>query len=249
MASLAPRPLQVEVDLGPVGQGASASRFFQAENGSEYIVKAPHLAGSNPFVGANELIAAELTLALGLPTVEWRLLELGGYVYFGCQRVTDFAPIFDAAIFSRLNNPDRAYDMVAFDLWMMNIDRHDNNIRARKVQNQPDQYLLVMIDHGHALLPPGRKVAHLPNLTSSVESAFVKSATIRTALSDANSLERAVESIKQLDDEAVRLAVNKVPSDWLSASDRGVVIQLLLQRKWGLTEMANRLKTHLPNLR
>lgn len=75
--------LHVVDDYGEVGQGASRAHYVLAENGNEYIIKGPALTPNHQFVAANELVAARIAGALGLPLLEFCVVELSGKLYFG----------------------------------------------------------------------------------------------------------------------------------------------------------------------
>jgi len=234
-------PLECVVDLGPVGDGASQARFFQAENGTEYLVKSPALSKNNKYVCANEIIASSLAISLGLPSLEWRLLSFAQELYFGCQKV-DFAPRFFQKIFDQCKNKARAYDMVAFDIFVINRDRHDGNIMARKVQKKPDQYVLLMIDHSHALVFPGRTVNDLTEDVEYVSEKIIKSSIIKTALTDPDLFDSSVSSISSISDYHIEHAVNQVPTIWLADSEKDILVSFLKQRRDRFPQICSRFK-------
>ena len=64
-------------DFGPVGAGASQAHTVLAENGQEYIIKGPSLVPNHPHVAANEYVAARLGQSIGLPILDFTIVEFG----------------------------------------------------------------------------------------------------------------------------------------------------------------------------
>src|SRR5262249_12291042 len=156
-------------DYGPVGRGASAARYVLAVNGNEYIAKGPSLCPGHRYVAANEFIAASLAGCLGLPVLDFCILEMNGHLFFGStwMQYTSFAPQISEDLFNRCENRGRVYDLVVFDSWVCNVDRHHENLVvrcAKKRTNGGDHHLMILNDHSHCLVPPGQTPANLPAL-------------------------------------------------------------------------------------
>src|SRR5713226_7424324 len=167
-----PNFVRVEDDLGPVGKGASGARYVSAENGTEYLIKGPSLKlkstghPEHPHVAANELIAAGLARLLGLPTLDSRIVEMRGQLFFASVWMpagTFYDPI-TAELFNGCANRDRTYGLVVFDAWLCNTDRHGGNLLVRRAgipDNGGERLSLLLNDHSHCLVLPGKTVEAL----------------------------------------------------------------------------------------
>src|SRR5688572_19825807 len=125
-AGLRPAIMGVVDDYGPVGEGVSGARYVLAENLQEYLIKGTAFARGNPYVAVNEWVAASLGRALGLPVLDWTVVQLGGNACFASAYMAKNS--FDAKLteanLAQCENRDRIYDVVAFDAWIGNVDRH-----------------------------------------------------------------------------------------------------------------------------
>jgi len=126
------QPLEIEFESPDVAGGVSAAKFVRAVNGSEYIIKGPSLVVDHPQVAANELIAAQLADQLGLPILDHRLLSNGTDLFFASARMPQGS--YDALtedMYTQCSNRSVIYSIVAFDVWIANGDRHNQNLLAR----------------------------------------------------------------------------------------------------------------------
>ncbi|MGH2561049.1 MAG: HipA family kinase [Thermomicrobiales bacterium] len=226
-----------------MGEGASRPRYILAENGSEYIIKGPALSPANPYVAANELIAAHLAQSLGLPVLDFAIVEMGGKLFFASAWMPpgSFYPAIRRDLFDRRENRDSAYDLVVFDAWLCNMDRHADNliVRNRTQRGNPDQLSLVLNDHSHCLLPPTRRPFHLALLVNSRATDYVRIDFIRDAIVDRERLAIALDAIEQLDEDLVRTFVRLVPEEFLAGPDQSSVESFLIERKTTLRQAFN----------
>ncbi|MDP9365150.1 MAG: hypothetical protein M3Q10_13155 [Chloroflexota bacterium] len=237
-----------------MGGGVSGAHYVLAENGSEYIAKGPSLAAGEPYVAVNELISAMAGQVLGLPVLDFAVLEMGGELLFGgaWMQQDTFDPAISPATLAQCVNLDRIYDLVAFDSWLCNEDRHDQNlmVRRRKLQGgAPEQLFLLLNDHSRCLLPPqvvpSGMAAHW---LGSSPDRFIRLDYVRAQITDCNALARAVDAIEGLQEDMVRTLVRMVPEELLSVAERLPIEDFLLARQAELRRVFNAAAISFPAL-
>lgn len=238
-----PKRLRVLNDYGYVGDGVSGARYVLAENHVEYIVKGPLLSPGEPFVAVNELLSAILGKALGLPVLDYALVEMNGQTLFASpwmQRGT-FDPGIAEATFLQCENRDRVYDLVVFDALICNEDRHDQNLMVRRQRRagQPDRLGLLMNDHSRALLPPGMTPATINRWLGTTPERFIRLDFVRRAVAEFAPLEAAISAVERIGDEQIRSCVRIMPDDVLDSADQPPIEQFLLDRRAELRRVFN----------
>jgi hypothetical protein len=247
VASAAPLPLGGSVsgvpivqawdDYGEIGRGASRAHVVGAENGNDYLVKGRDFSPANPCVAANELIAARLAGALGLPVLDHCLIRMGGKLFFGSNIMpaATFYPQITEALFNKCENRERIYDVVAFDAWVANVDRNDGNLIVRQSRSSggsSEHHLLILNDHSHCLLGPGVSTTELLARVRSPADPYVCLPFVRGAVTSARELGAAVDRIVQLPADAVVHMVHSTPPDLVtSAVDLDAIRSYLIARR------------------
>jgi hypothetical protein len=229
------RPLRVVDDHGPVGQGASAARHVLAENGSEYIIKGPSLTPGHRYVAANEYIAACLADTLGLPILDYRIVVMKGELFFASSWMAkgSFYSGTTEDLFDLCSNRDKVYDLVVFDVWICNVDRHAGNLLVRRLQGRGgnERHLLLLNDHSHCLVIPGETPSHLANKLDSPPQQYVILDFVRNAIKDAARLSSALDTVRALDSNTLKSTVQSVPDAFLRDEEKGAYEDFLLARK------------------
>lgn len=241
--------LAVWDDYGPVGSGASNAKSVLAENGGEYIIKGRSLNPALPWVAANELIAAQLAELLGLPLLDYRILELNGELYFGSAWMTQgsFHPALTEQVFQNCENKDRAYDLIAFDFWILNQDRHQHNLIARRVgRGNPPKHLMMLNDHSHSLIPPNGSPTDLANLIA--QPAPIHLSFLSDFISDQKVFSYAIDLIEGIRSDMLHQVFENVPPEFLPQGDKPRVEQFLVQRQASLRSLVNLNRAMFPNL-
>jgi hypothetical protein len=106
---------------------------------------------------SNEWIAGQLARLVELNTAETEWAEVDGHYgivsivppvkrYFSWYQ---FYQQTKGKFIHKLVHPERLLDLLAFDMWICNLDRHSDNLIVYPCRNQYDFYL---IDHGLSLL-------------------------------------------------------------------------------------------------
>jgi hypothetical protein len=227
-------PLYIIDDYGPIGgDGMMNARHVLAANGSEYVIKGPTTSPGYKYVGANELICAKLAKGLGLPVLEHDLLQDDNKLFFGSlhMRTSDFYQELTPGLFARCINAQVVYLMVAFDTWVCNNDRHEENLIARRLSTGPgvERLLLICNDHSNALLhtvrPSGLKMFDM----SMAEAVLVP--FVRDFLTDAGLFRAELNKVIQYPRSLIKSAVQAVPTQWLGPREKSQVEDFLISRQ------------------
>lgn len=243
--------LSVIDDYGEVGQGASRAHYVLAENGNEYIIKGPALTPDHSFVAANELIAARIAGALGLPLPDFCVIEMAGSLYFGSAWMDKptFYPATTEDLFDKCENKDRVYDLVAFDVLVCNVDRHEGNLIVRRRKSSAgERHLLMLNDHSHCMVLPGEGASALSAKLNAPPSQFVRLDFVRRAITNRQALRSAVDRISHLTDTDILRIVQTTPGDLLPAHDQGIFNSFLSSRRSHLLDVINGDLSVFPNL-
>jgi hypothetical protein len=205
------------------------------------LIKGPSLTPGHPTVGANEWIAAELAAVLGLPVQDHVVVAKGGHVFFGSRLMPDttFFPALSATILARCENRDRTYDVVVFDVWLINPDRHEENLIARRVRNE-DKHALMLNDHSHLLVNPlgPPTVSALMRAVSSSARPYVRQGCcIGASIDDPRLLAAALDSVERLSEGQIRSTVATTPAELLSTADQTVYADFLVERQARLRDV------------
>jgi hypothetical protein len=244
--------LPVVTDYGAIGKGATNARYVRAENTNEYLIKGPSLVEGIPTVAANEWIAAELADALGLPTLDHRIVEMGGKLFFASTYMQEpsFFPAIDEDLLRRCQNADRVYEIVVLDAWLCNLDRHQENLVVRRFKKRSDQFQLILNDHSHCLVSP-----YIPTLDllaerlDSLPGSYVSLPFVRERIKRADRLGEALSGVESLSDDHVRAAVRSIPESLLDQYHRDGYERFLICRRPRLRALFQRDAPAFPNLK
>lgn len=245
---LGPPTVRVWDDYGPVGAGASLAHYVLAENGNEYIIKGPSLTPAHRYVAANELLAARIGGALGLPVLDHCVVEHGGRFFFGSswmQKPT-FYTNTTPDLFKRCSNRHRAYEIVVFDILLCNVDRHSGNLLVRRTK--AGEHLLLMNDHSHCLVLPGEDAPVLTGRLGSPASQYVHLPFVREEIRDVALLRDSIQLLTGLADEDMIALTEEMPDEFLSRSDRSTYSDFLCQRSASLLNIIGAELSLFPNL-
>lgn len=235
--------LRIHTDYGPVGAGASGAHYVRADNGSEYLIKGPSLNGALPYVAANELITVQLASILNLPVLDFRVIEHEGNLFFGSdwmQRTT-FHPAITADLFDRALNKARCYDIVAFDYWVFNTDRHHENLLVRKDPARGNQEFILLNDHSHCLVQPGEIPDHL--ITHYDAAPPVRLDFVRDAITSAADLRGAISLIEGVPNSAISRIVKSTPTTLVNNAEKDMIHDFLIHRRENLLDLFSRSRT------
>jgi hypothetical protein len=240
-------------DYGAVGKGASLAHYVCAENGTEYIMKGPSFTPNHRYVGANETIAATIAGSIGLPILDACILEMKGRCFFGSSWMEkpSFYPRTDAATFHLCENKERVYGVLAFDIFLCNSDRHEENLVVRKIARPSGgspRHLLLLNDHSHCMVLPNESVAALTTRIKAAPSGYVRLDFAREAVVDPAKLSQAVATIESLSDGVLIAVVQSMPGEFLPDHEKGIYMSFLRERRSHLRELINSDATLFPKL-
>ncbi len=247
-------PVAVLDDFGPIGSGASRARSVSTGTG-EFLVKGPDLTTDNQYVAANEYLAAKLARRMNLPILPCEIVELHGHVYFGSEYMPSgtWYPIITEPLFQGVRNREAVYGLVVFDAWIVNTDRHAQNLLVRSIRGGGNDTLLLN-DHSHCLVTPPsppKSSADLAVLVRSPVSGHVSGLDfIRAAVTEVDSLRAALTVAEAVTDDQLRAMVESAhPSWWPHGSkDKSAYRQFLGQRRGQLRSLFESERGIFPNL-
>lgn len=132
---------------GPVGDGATGANYVTLEGVSKMDTR------PNGYYVANEFICNKLAMILGLPVPTGVLVPTAsGFPAFVSLRFGPANSRPPPVIPQHLveDHPKLSGQVVAFDCWIINADRHARNLAYSRGNIAP-----AVFDHSHALFGPG----------------------------------------------------------------------------------------------
>ncbi len=246
--------LGIATDYGPIGRGASNARYIEATDGKEYLIKGPSLAPDNPMVGANELIAVRLAEQLGLPVLGHAVVERAGAWFFASNWMDSsrFSPALDKELFAKCENRDCVYLAIVFDAWLINKDRHNENLVARRINRTgPPQHALLLNDHSHLLVSPSgpTEISELMGQLDLPASRYVWLDFLRESIRGVTRLREALSTVEQVSDDEIKAIVDLTPDPLLSPTDKRAYADFLSQRRSRLRAVMQKEPSPFPNLK
>jgi hypothetical protein len=112
---------------------------------------AKHYLDEYPYMMVAEFVCANLASRLGLPIPARRSIIYKSHVWLGFEwHAPDPKPLVPST-FGKLVNPEAIPSVLAFDVFVCNWDRKDENLLVQKVDPKMEMYELFMIDHSAAM--------------------------------------------------------------------------------------------------
>jgi hypothetical protein len=245
--------LRILDDYGPVGDGASGAHTALAENLDDYLLKGPAYAKDHPQVAGNEIVAAELADLLGLPILDHTIAQLDDDLFFASSYMPkgSWFPNTTAELLETCANRDRVYDLVVFDIWICNVDRHSGNllVRVKRLRNSKEEVrTLILNDHSHTLVLPGNKATELQTLVESPAERYLQLGFVRDEITDSDRLGDAIGAVERVSDYDIEHIVASIPEPLLANGDRAHYISLLEKRRDAVRQLIDRSPDLLPAL-
>ncbi|CAN5533784.1 hypothetical protein BH20ACT17_BH20ACT17_13350 [soil metagenome] len=237
-------------DYGEIA-GASHAHYVRASNGSEYIAKGPIFAPDQPTVAANEFVAAHLAEAVGLPLLDYRVLDMNGDLLFASAWMDkgSFATGIEKYLLERCVNQDIVYELVVFDAWLCNTDRHNGNLIVRLPKKPGEAHVVILNDHSHLLVSQHEPTPEglLRQLDTSPRP-YVSLPFVREAIVSKKRLGQAVIRAEAVPEAVVRTAVQATPEALLPGPFREVYERFLIERQARLRKVFKENLDVFPNL-
>jgi len=251
---LPPPTLRVLDDYGPIGSGASQAHTVLAENHQEYIIKGPSLVTQHPHVAANEYVAARLGQAIGLPILDFTVVELAGDLYFASTLMPSgtFHNSTTDDLFDKCENRDRVYDLVVFDTWVRNTDRHAQNLLVRETRSRGAaqvRFNLLCNDHSHCLVCPNEQATVLASQLDGSPTANVSIGYVLSAVTETARLAAAIDRVNEVPGPVIDGIFAEMPATFVpTPQDGDLMREYLLQRRQRLGALFQQHRAMFPNL-
>ncbi len=231
-------PLRIVTDAGPA-----------------YIKALGNRQGPHPL--ACELVATQLARWFGLPTFEFALIELdaavdevsflrGGQAASGTAFVTramaGHAWGGAAMELSQLTNSEAVSQLVVFDTWTLNCDRHPPDLTVRK-PNYDNVFLadvtaealgnarLIAMDHTHCFTcgrDLNQSCADIDRIKD--DRLYGLFPAFRDSIRQVR-LEPAIARLREVNENSVKECVAQIPTDWqVTADARRALVELIYRR-------------------
>lgn len=241
--------LRVQTDLGRIEDGVTNAHQMLLENGAEYIVKGPSFSPGHPLVAANELVSVRLANHLGLPTNDHRIATLGDDLFFASAWMTSgtHVPFVTRGRLAMCSNANRVYDIVVFDVWLANRDRHPRNLTTRIPRRDGDEFL-ILNDHSHCPVYVDETSDDLPGLINLPVEACVKP-FLRDAIASRALLDASIASVTGVDDAVIRAVVASVPPKLIPDPAPARYVDFLTARRTRVRRLFEDGAGTFPNLR
>jgi hypothetical protein len=236
-------PIPIKDVYGAVGTGFSIAHDALAMDGVEYVVKGARYVRKFRHVAVNELVAARLAIEMGLPIPDHRVLSHDGELFFGSVKlpVATYHPYIDDYFFSLCGNQDSTYELIVFDTWICNKDRHSENLWVRCSGDSPKvtktkrcaatTHSLMLIDHEGGFLPDSRETTFFDSLIGTRVNECVQLSLLKTSTVDPSRLGKAIATAESVSDEVIRGIVYSVPEQLLPLDERDAWIEFLVARR------------------
>lgn len=231
--------IAIETIYRPVGAGCSKAIAVAGADGNDYVAKGPTLVRNFRHVATNEMVAAGLASKMKLPFPAHRILTRGKKLFFGSSMVADgfFHPVIDDDLFWSCGNVDLAYELVVFDAWICNGDRHAGNLwvlcsggKAQAKQCK-GRHSMLLIDHDRSLLPDNLEASYLSSLVSRRVRECVQLSFVTKAIISPDRLGAAIAAAEAVSNDDIAQIVNAVPPKLLVERDKQTWTEFLALRR------------------
>ena len=196
---------------------------------------------------ANEWVCARMAVASELRCPRHQLLEVEGRTFFGSMdsgllTIKDYGPDVTGAV----SFIDELARVVTFDLWIMNRDRHMNNILvSSSVPDDPDSPPVpVVFDHDRALFAECANARCLVNIDqyqpahnfvhSFIHTYLVQRRSVTFKMSLVND---QIARIQGINDDTIVRAVFALSDDVIDSDSKSAACEVLMRRRDRLHEI------------
>jgi hypothetical protein len=213
-------PLRVQADVPSRRRSADMKTFVRTIDGHDYATKT---TDDHPLLPASEYLCYRIAAACNLPVPYSQVINIGsGQFAFGSRvegSVTEWAAMGPGLQLQAFRDAAEAVSAIlAFDLFIGNVDRHRGNFLFRK--NQSGHWAPLAIDYSRALLVKGFPNDRFPmpvGENTQVTIALMKNAGFWKGPYAVFSL----ESMRDITQDHIDHWFKEIPVAWLSDEQRG----------------------------
>lgn len=238
-------PVQGIVELGPL-RGESGGRKLQIVGEGIYASKC--FLPERPYTLVNEVVCAELATKLELPIPARRYLEFQDKLWFGMEWRADQSNLTEQTL-NNLTNKDKVADLIAFDVFVCNPDRHDGNIIVQKVSPVLHLYTFFVIDHSHALVGTRTRAQQLISGSTDTTSYLRHNRMLLALIHSLTQFDEFIGRVQALTKTEIAEVIDSVPKVWRPTPDDTLsLVPFLVRRKEQLRELLREARDCFPNL-
>jgi hypothetical protein len=203
---------------------ADLKQFVRTEDGHDYAVKS---TDEHPSLPASEFICYRLAASCSLPVPYSQVIELREDTYaFGSRiegGVTEWAAMGPSKAREAFNAASEIVSAIlAFDLFVGNVDRHTGNFLFRK--NSSGQWVPLAIDYSRALLIRGFPNDTFPMATNENTQITIAQMKLANFWSGPFAI-KTVELLRSIGVEHLRHWMIEMPNAWLTDESRRLLIE------------------------
>ncbi len=229
--------------------------LIECDDNNKYAVKFANEKNDNSII--NEFVCAHLLKKLDLPIASPELIQISQEliektqdlrernikpgIHFGLAYVDGSLNLSDQSIqkipIEKIQNASQVPGMIAFDIFVCNIDRSTNNSLITPIDDTKDKYRYVTIDHGHCFGGPSWNEPSIRNLPLQLGAIPWKKDLIRS-VADITPYINKLEGLSKTDFQHV---VDGIPPEWNKKENEITALVDVLEKR-NETSILNLLK-------
>lgn len=200
--------------LGGVGGEHSKAQLLLINGRSPGHYVAKRYLPEYPYMMATEVVCADLASRLGLPIPSRRQIDYDGNTWLGFHWLPeDYKPLVGEKL-GKLANPEVIPSILAFDVFICNWDRKDENMVLQKVSPTIDMYQLFIIDHSAALCGVYQSIDAWLRTNKATERYLTVPTELLGRVKSWEDFEPFLSKLEDLRAEEVSAIVDSVPEFW-----------------------------------
>jgi hypothetical protein len=191
--------------------------------------------GQDGPVSANEFVACRIGRSLHLPTAKVQFKEFDGkhgvLSYLVAVEPTPWNQVpmkIKTALPLYLHDFKLLPNVLVFDTFINNIDRHGDNFMISRLTPLEEKYHFHLIDHGHSLLGP---TLNQPPASFNFPQHIMLSELQDLRKNGIEYFHDALKLVTDLSEDSLRTIIFMVPDTYITKEQRDQMLQLLLQRQ------------------
>lgn len=197
----------------------------------------------SPYIVANELVCNAIARCLFLPCPPGALVEKDGEPWFASLNFNlagQALPPADARAVAT-TFPRLSWGIILFDAFMMNADRHDENI-SYDTTSQTVQ----IFDHSHAFVQDGGDITQF--LTDNVDNIHIHAHCLAQEITERDGFDFWLDRIGQIPDYFIEEAIGAATAVGLPMERRDDCVDFFKRRRTDLGRIVRNHMGHFPEL-